>query len=57
MNKSFDISIFDGVILLLRVVSRTAAFGDVTAEDMINVVVVLRVHACMHKEVLLLSLQ
>lgn len=57
LSKGFNISIFDAVISLLRAASRTAAFGDVAAEDMINVVVVLRVHACMHKEVLVLSLR
>lgn len=54
MSKGF---IFDAVILLLYVVSRTAAFGDVATKDMINVVVVLCVHACMRKEVLVLWLQ
>lgn len=29
-------------------------WGDMAAKDMINVVVVLRVHACMHREVLVL---
>ncbi len=52
MNKSFNISIFDAFILLLCVVSRTAAFGSVAAKDMINVVVGLGVHACMLREVL-----
>lgn len=50
MSKGLNISPFDAVILLLSMVSRTAAFGIVAAEDMINVVVVLRVHACVRKE-------
>lgn len=29
--------------------SRAAAFGDAAAKDMINVVAVLHVHACMHR--------
>lgn len=47
MSKGFNISVFDYVVVLLCVVSRTAAFGDVATKDMINVAVVLHVHACM----------
>lgn len=57
VSKSFNISVCDDVILLLCVVSRIAAFADVAAKDMINVAVVLRVHACMHKEVPVRCLQ
>lgn len=56
-QSCLNISIFDDVVLLLCVVSRMAAFGDVAARDMINIAVVLCVHACMSKEVLVLWLR
>lgn len=49
MSKGYSISFFDAVILLLCVASSTATFGDAAAKDLINVAVVLCVHACMLK--------
>lgn len=55
-NHQWSISIFDAVILLLCVMSSTAAFGDLAAKDLINAAVVLcvRVYVCVCREVLVL---
>lgn len=49
--NGLNISIFDADTLPPHASSTTAAFDDVAAKDMINVVVVRCVHACMHKAV------
>lgn len=49
-SKAFKSS-FDALIFLPRWPSPAAAFAEVAAKDMINVVAILCVHTCMHKEV------
>lgn len=49
--NGLNISIFDAGTSPPCVSSTTAAFDDVAAKDMMNVVVVRHVHACMHKAV------